>query len=156
MPEVIELDVPLAQDAVRDRLAAVVEPVPFLGGISTPKPHVRFWGRIDAHRVALRLPEPGRNSFRAWLQGTMQSTEHGTRLSLRATGFGFVPVFLGGWLLLVGSWALRAFRRADTETAWLLIGMLAFGLWIGVVGWFIYKGQAEELEQRLRALLTAD
>ena len=155
MPGVITLDIPLSPDAVRDRLAAVVEPVPFLGGISAPKPQVRFWGRLEANRIALRLPERGRNSFRAWLQGTLTSTEGGTRLSLRATGFGFVPVFLSVWLLIVGSWAVRAFQRGDNQTAWMLGGMLAFGLWLGIAGWFIYKGQAEELEKRLRALLSA-
>lgn len=156
MRSVIDLDVPLSPDEVRNRLAAVVAPVPFLGGISAPKPHILFWGTITGDRVAVRLPEPGRNSFRAWLRGTLTTTAGGSRLSLRVTGFAFVPVFMGVWLLLVGFWAINAFRRGDTETAWMLVGMLAFGVWIGVIGRFIFAGQAEELEKRLRAALIAD
>ncbi len=153
MPKVIELEVPLDAETVLSRLAAALEPVPFLGGNSAPKPHVQFWGRLDRNRIALRLPERGRNSFRAWLQGSVTASERGTRLSLRATGFGFVPVFIVGWLVLVGSWAIGALQRGDPETAWVLVGMLAFGLWLGLVGRFIHAGQAEELEKRLRALL---
>jgi hypothetical protein len=155
MPKPFTIEVPLSPDAVVAQLAPVLEPVPFMGGISAPKEHIRFWGSADAQRLALRLPERGRNSFRAWLMGSIESTGRGTRIHFRASGFGFVPVFLLVWLSLVGSWSLAAYRRGDSQTALILCGMLAFGLWLGTVGWFIYKGQAEELETRIRATLDA-
>jgi len=152
-PFVIEVSLPPAQ--VRARIAAALKPVPLLAALRNPADSAQFWGRVDARQLEVRLPHSGRNSFRATLKGSLAPIAGGTRLTIRATGFEFVPVTFVVWLSTAVLMGIDAFRRDDGQFVLILVGMAAFGVVILRVGWRTYDEQAKELERRLRAALEA-
>lgn len=156
------LIVPLEPLEVERRLAAIVGPVTWATRLGADRDALPLRGEVQGGHLKLRLPQRGRNSFRATVRGRLYREDAGTRIEARADAFLFVPLFLIAWELLVGRVLIDALGRADTQSAILAGLMMAFGAWLGVIGWYVRLDETRRIERIVRdalaeeALLTPD